>query len=128
LEAADALEDGITVVVDESVSDLALAFNFRGAVEDRLTAFLKIYNEAEAEQRDRPLELNFDDLEVGLVMGRGGGATDGEGVPRSKRVFERLRGLFPDQLGSTPFRDGWTQKIGRTEVRLELLPYVDGPC
>ena len=128
LEAADALEDGITVVVNEGDSDVALAFNFRAAVENRLKAFLEIYNATEADQRGQALELNFDDLEIGLVMGRGGGATDGEGVPRSNRVFERLRGVFPDQLGSTPFRDGWTQKIGRTEVRLELLPYVDGPC
>lgn len=122
LPTTDERDDSILVFIPTRLGDDELRARF----EESVTSQLLEYSFGIGAQRDPPLSLSYDQLEVGLALASGYGSQGGQNDARE--LVDRLRLLLPNEMGVAVGRYFWTTQIPSGQVRLELLPYVDGPC
>jgi len=115
--------DGFTVDLRGRQSDDQLAAEFQRVVEAEIS-----------EQNSRIEDLGlpfppfaFESLQVSIVMVSGDGVDSYSGNALAMETTERLKSLFPDQLGLTVIRPIWSRRTG-SNVRIELFPTVSAEC
>ncbi len=123
LPTTDERDDSILVFIPTTLADEEL----KAVFEESVRAQLIKYSFGPGAQSDPPVALNFEQLQVGLALASGYGAQGGQDAAR--QLVERLRVLAPDEMGGVVGRYFWTTlNLEPNVVRLELLPYVEGPC
>ncbi len=116
-------QGGIRIDLNSRVSDQQLADEFRG----KLTARLNQENEERLRPSGRPT-FDFDTLQIGIVLVGGAGADPASGRRLATNATDRLRELFPNQLGSAVLRTHQDTALAAGAVRVEVFPTLTGEC